>query len=34
MTVQIDPTRFKNLDLKAHDDGVWVVTLNLSLIHI
>jgi enoyl-CoA hydratase/carnithine racemase len=28
MTVQIDPTRFKNLDLKAHDDGVWVVTLN------
>ena len=28
MTVQIDLTRFKNLDLKAHDDGVWVVTLN------
>ncbi|WIV52442.1 methylthioacryloyl-CoA hydratase (plasmid) [Marivivens sp. LCG002] len=28
MTVQIDPARFRNLDLVAHDDGVWVVTLN------
>ncbi len=28
MTVQIDPARFGNLDLVAHDDGVWVVTLN------
>jgi enoyl-CoA hydratase/carnithine racemase len=28
MTVQIDPARFKNLDLKTDDDGVWVVTLN------
>ncbi|WP_432288667.1 crotonase/enoyl-CoA hydratase family protein (plasmid) [Aminobacter sp. BA135] len=28
MTVQIDAARFKNLDLKAHVDGVWVVTLN------
>lgn len=28
MTVEIDISRFKNLDLQAHDDGVWVVTLN------
>ena len=28
MTLQIDLTRYTNLDLKAHDDGVWVVTLN------
>ena len=28
MTLQIDTARFKNLSLEAHDDGVWVVTLN------
>ena len=28
MAVQIDPTSYRNLDIKAHDDGVWVVTLN------
>lgn len=28
MAIQIDVTRFKNLDIVAHDDGVWVVTLN------
>lgn len=28
MTLEIDLTRYSNLDLKAHDDGVWVVTLN------
>ncbi len=28
MTVEIDISRFKNLDLQAHDDGVWVITMN------
>ena len=28
MAVQIDPTSYRNLDIKAHDDDVWVVTLN------
>ena len=28
MTPTIDIARYTNLDLKAHDDGVWVVTLN------
>lgn len=28
MAIQIDITRFKNLDIVVHDDGVWVVTLN------
>lgn len=28
MTLQIDSSRFVNLDVKDHDDGVWVVTLN------
>ena len=28
MTNQIDISRYKNLAVKAHDDGVWVVTLN------
>ncbi len=28
MTIQIDPASFDNLALTAHDDGVWVVTLN------
>lgn len=28
MTLTIDLTRFKNIALEAHDDGVWVVTLN------
>ncbi len=28
MTLQIDSSRFTNLDVKDHDDGVWVVTLN------
>jgi enoyl-CoA hydratase/carnithine racemase len=28
MTIIIDPACFTNLDVKAHDDGVWVVTLN------
>ena len=28
MTIQIDIARFKNLALEAHEDGVWVVTLN------
>ncbi len=28
MTLQIDTSSYKNLDIKAHDDGVWVVTLN------
>ncbi len=28
MTLQIDTARFKNLALEAHDNGVWVVTLN------
>ncbi|MCU0800822.1 MAG: crotonase/enoyl-CoA hydratase family protein [Rhodobacteraceae bacterium] len=28
MTVQIDPAGYKTLELKPHDDGVWVVTLN------
>ena len=28
MTLQIDIARFKNLAIEAHDDGVWVVTLN------
>ena len=28
MAIQIDTSRFTNLDLQAHDDGVWVVTLN------
>ncbi len=28
MTIEIDISRYKNLALEAHDDGVWVVTLN------
>ena len=28
MAIQIDTSRYTNLDLQAHDDGVWVVTLN------
>jgi (methylthio)acryloyl-CoA hydratase len=28
MAIQIDTTRYTRLDLQAHDDGVWVVTLN------
>ena len=28
MAIEIDTARFKNLEIKAHDDGVWVVTLN------
>ena len=28
MALQIDPTRYHNLAIAAHDDGVWVVTLN------
>lgn len=28
MTLHIDIARFKNLAIEAHDDGVWVVTLN------
>ena len=28
MAIQIDIPRYKNLAIKAHDDGVWVVTLN------
>ena len=28
MAIEIDTARFRNLDIKAHDDGVWVVTLN------
>jgi len=28
MPLQIDSSRFTNLDVKDHDDGVWVVTLN------
>ena len=28
MAAQIDISRFKNLALEAHDDGVWLVTLN------
>jgi enoyl-CoA hydratase/carnithine racemase len=28
MTLQIDISRFKNLALEAHEDGVWVVALN------
>lgn len=28
MTLQIDTSNYRNLDIKAHDDGVWVVTLN------
>lgn len=28
MTLKIDISRFKNLAIEAHDDGVWVVTLN------
>lgn len=28
MTVQIDISRFSNLAIETHDDGVWVVTLN------
>jgi (methylthio)acryloyl-CoA hydratase len=28
MTLKIDPSRFRNLAIEAHDDGVWVVTLN------
>ncbi len=28
MAIHIDTARFKNLDIMAHDDGVWVVTLN------
>lgn len=28
MTKPIDLSRFANLDLTTHDDGVWVVTLN------
>ena len=28
MALKIDPARFTNLAVEAHDDGVWVVTLN------
>lgn len=28
MSPQIDPTQYKNLDVKDHGDGLWVVTLN------
>jgi len=28
MAIQIDIPRYKNLAIKAHDDGVWLVTLN------
>ncbi|CAG0911904.1 unnamed protein product, partial [Cyprideis torosa] len=28
MAIEIDTARFRNLDIQAHDDGVWVVTLN------
>ncbi|BAV50633.1 enoyl-CoA hydratase [Mesorhizobium sp. 113-1-2] len=28
MAIQIDITRYKNLAVEAHDEGVWVVTLN------
>ena len=28
MIVDIDISSYRNLDIKAHDDGVWVVTLN------
>ena len=28
MTLKIDMSRFENLAVEAHDDGVWVVTLN------
>ena len=28
MAIQIDTARFNNLHIVAHDDGVWVVTLN------
>ena len=28
MALQIDISRFKNLAIETHDDGVWVVTLN------
>jgi enoyl-CoA hydratase/carnithine racemase len=28
MSIQINPTDFTNLSLEAHDDGVWVMTLN------
>jgi 1,4-dihydroxy-2-naphthoyl-CoA synthase len=28
MAIQIDIARYKNLNIVAHDDGVWVVTLN------
>lgn len=28
MAAKIDISRFKNLDIQAHEDGVWVVTLN------
>ncbi|MEO6299704.1 MAG: crotonase/enoyl-CoA hydratase family protein [Paracoccaceae bacterium] len=28
MAIHIDTARFKNLDIKAQDNGVWVVTLN------
>ncbi|GLQ79128.1 enoyl-CoA hydratase [Mesorhizobium huakuii] len=30
MAIQIDITRYKNLAVEAHDEGVWVVTLNRS----
>lgn len=28
MTIQIDLSRFSNLDIEVQDDGVWIVTLN------
>jgi (methylthio)acryloyl-CoA hydratase len=28
MAIQIDPSHFVNLQVRAHDNGVWVVTLN------
>lgn len=28
MTIQIDPSRFSNLDIEVQDNDVWVVTLN------